>query len=398
MRLLYIAPFLNVPPRTGAEIRAFHLVKGLAQNHLVSLITYATDESIALREWASEHLQYFVTLTPNPWHVTSKRWTAVLNRILAFPPESFSHFGGKQLASAIEDLCARTKPDVIIFDTLMTGQIVLQQHSKIPAVISLYDIASSYAWQRFVDLRWRPYKLVYAIEWLKTWLYERAILRAFEIIAVVSQRDAQFVRKMNSKARILLVPNGVDSRAVIARSPGRDILLVGNFDYAPNVEGLWHFYRNILPLLRTRLDNFRFLVVGRNPPTDFVCAVQGDASIEIAANVPDVRPYYARARLCIAPLLHGAGTRLKILEAASMRVPVVSTSIGCEGLEMVDGETLLIADGADSFANAIVRVFNDTELADRLANQARQLVEARYDWEIITRAFKTELEQIGRSS
>jgi glycosyltransferase involved in cell wall biosynthesis len=136
-------------------------------------------------------------------------------------------------------------------------------------------------------------------------------------------------------------------------------------------------------------------VVGHHIPTRLYEIAKHDSTIRVAGDVPDVRPFYAQAKLCIVPLLTGEGTRLKILEAFAMGVPVVSTSIGCEGLNVKDGETLLVADTPDAFAESVLRLFRNRMLALTLTKNARALTEAQYDWKIIVSNFQAELMQLA---
>ncbi|MBI5303618.1 MAG: glycosyltransferase [Chloroflexi bacterium] len=396
MRIVYVAPFLGVPPDNGGAIRAYNLVRYLAQSHQVTVVTWASDQQEALSVWASKYLDRLIILPSLRRDSSSQDRATTLRRMLAFPSESFRHFPSKLLVSAVEQEFQReTQPDIIIFDTLYTGQAIRLRRWLVPTILSLYDVESNYSHQMYAKSGWRPYKFVYGLEWLKTWLYERQIVRSFQTIAVVSPQDAVAIQKMHPAAQVLYVPNGVDThiRVPLSEMCGDAILFVGNFDYAPNVEGLWYFYEEIWQKIRAHVDA-RFLLVGRNPPRQFFEISQSDPSVEIAANVPDVRPYYAQARVCVVPLQSGEGTRLKILEAFNLGIPVVSTSIGCEGLDVVDGESLMIANDSDTFARNVIGLFQNRTQAEAMVAKARMLVENRYDWNTIGCNYQAELERL----
>lgn len=397
MNLVYIAPFLRLPSDSGGAIRAFNLIRCLARHHSVSVITYESDEANEFPQWSRTHLSHLTLLQTKPWSMSSQGHTATLRRLGSFPPESFQHYPPAPLIYAIDrEFEQRHKPDLLIFDTLMTGRALSKKRWPAPAVLSLYDIASDYQWRIFTSLSVRPYKIVYGIEWLKTLYYETRIVRSFRLIVTVSPKDTTVIRRMHSAARVIYMPNGVDTRALspIENRLGNAILFVGNWAYAPNADGLWHFYEDIWPRIRSQL-NVQFLVVGRHPPARFIEVIQQDPSVRLVADVPDVRPYYAQARVSVVPLLSGGGTRLKILEAFALGVPVVSTTKGCEGLDVKDGETLIVADDPVAFADAVVSLFRDKNQSNALARNARALVESRYDWENIARDFQAELEQLA---
>ncbi|MCL4486518.1 MAG: glycosyltransferase family 4 protein [Chloroflexi bacterium] len=398
MNIVYVAPFLRVPPDSGGAIRAFNLINCLSRRHNVSVVTYETPEKNELPKWSSTHLASLTMLPAATRSASSRGRAATLRRMAAFPPESFQHYPLSQLICAVDEQFERQpKPDWIIFDTLLTGHVMLKKRWPVPTVLSLYDVASDFYRRIFASTNWRPYKLVHGVEWLKFRWYEARIVRTFKLVVTVSRNDSAAIKRMHHGARVICVPNGVDTGALTpAGSPrGNGVLFIGNWIYAPNADGLWHFYENIWPRIRSRLDA-QFLVVGRHPPASFAKAVRQDSSVRIAADVPDVRPYYAQARVSVVPLLNGEGTRLKILEAFALGVPVVSTTVGCEGLDVTNGETLIVADDPQRFAEAVVDLFHDPSRSKAVAGNARALAESRYDWEVVTRDLQAELSSLSR--
>jgi glycosyltransferase involved in cell wall biosynthesis len=225
---------------------------------------------------------------------------------------------------------------------------------------------------------------------------ERELLRACDVHTVVSEREKQKLQAIVPDASIHVVENGVDTaffsdaRIDLAHqqssladgelgSVKRDRLVyAGSMDYHANIDAVRWFARDIWPALRERQPNLRFTIVGRNPSPEVIALKSTD--IDVTGTVPDVRPYYREAIAVVVPLRAGSGTRLKILEAMAAGVPVVSTTLGAEGLEARPGCELLIADAPSEMADAIVAVIQPAELRAKLIAAGRALVERRYDW------------------
>jgi len=181
-----------------------------------------------------------------------------------------------------------------------------------------------------------------------------------------------------------VIPNGVDIQKyqpLPAENASPVLLFIGNMGYPPCVDAVLYFCREIFPRIRSVLSAAELWIVGRDPRPE-VLQLNGDG-VHVTGRVDDVIPYYQQSAVCVVPLRAGGGTRLKILEAMALGRPVVSTTIGCEGLDVVDGEHLLIADNPKQFAEKTVRLLTDRQLYQHISTNGRQLVEARYDWDKI---------------
>ena len=181
-----------------------------------------------------------------------------------------------------------------------------------------------------------------------------------------------------------VVPNGVDTQAyqpLPTNGSSSALLFIGTMGYAPCADAAQFMAVEILPRIRRAVPDAQLWLVGADPPPA-IARLQSEA-VHVTGMVSDVVPYYRRCAAAVVPLRAGGGTRLKILEAMALNRPVVSTTIGSEGLDVVDGEHILNADGADAFAQQVVRALHDRSLAERLARNARELVVAHYDWDTI---------------
>jgi glycosyltransferase involved in cell wall biosynthesis len=204
----------------------------------------------------------------------------------------------------------------------------------------------------------------------------------FDRCLVVSEIEAQRLRAVAAGSAVSLVPNGVDTaalRPLPEAAAGKRLIFVGHLRYPPNLDAVRFLARHILPALRSRIPEARLTVVGEGTPRA-LREFAGRDDIELVGRASSPIPYYGNAHIAVVPLRAGGGTRLKILEAMALGRPVVSTSLGCEGLAVEDGKHLLIANDAEAFAAAVARLLTDRALAARLTQQARALVERDYDW------------------
>jgi glycosyltransferase involved in cell wall biosynthesis len=218
--------------------------------------------------------------------------------------------------------------------------------------------------------------------------YERRVLSQSDLLWACSQDDLDKYRDLGVRPRNTgLVPNGVDTTHVgFIQSPpmGKTILFVGNLSYKPNVDGVLWFFKEVWPVIQRRVPDVQWQLVGSWPEPE-ILRLAGNG-INVAANAPSLRPFLESSAVAICPLLSGSGTRLKILEAFSAGVPMVSTRIGAEGLEVKDGVHLFLKDTAEEFASAVCQLLDSFEDRESLRCRARKLVEEKYDWEVISKA------------
>jgi glycosyltransferase involved in cell wall biosynthesis len=205
---------------------------------------------------------------------------------------------------------------------------------------------------------------------------------------VMSRYDAMLLKGQGVNATIDVVPNGVDCNRIGYGPPtgqGSCVLFVASLDSDANHDGAIYFLREILPLISLHTPEVIARIVGRNPRSELLNSGDG-RHVFVHANVDDVLTYYRNADVIVVPLRSGGGTRLKILEAMAAGVPVVSTSIGAEGLDIVSGENILLADTPVDFAARVVELLSNVEMARTISLSARNLVESIYDWRRIAAA------------
>ena len=229
--------------------------------------------------------------------------------------------------------------------------------------------------------------------------YEVRVCRQFQAVVTVSEHDRRILAYHSRRDHIVAVPNGVDAQYFrpLSKIPSNqaEILFAGSLFWWPNVDAVQHFCTAIFPLIRQDCADTRLSIVGQGAPPsiEWLGALPG---VTMVGRVEDLRPYYARAAICVVPLRSGSGTRLRILEAMAMAKPVVSTTIGSEGLAAKDGVHLLTADTPEDFARQVVALLRNPSLRRTLGRSARALVEDQYQWSNIVPKLEEVYMRVGQ--
>ena len=381
MNLLVISP--SLPRRSsGFNTRSYYLLKALASKHRVSLVALVDRAELE----ASDHLSLLESLAqPVQVIVRSKSRLKRLQQLVDVARGKsymLALHTSHRVQNAIEQLFADHHYDAILFESVfMAGyhfpedvKVVIDQHN-IEHELLFRSFQQGTAWLR----RW--------YNWLQGMLLKPIEIRRCQqsdLVLVTSERERISLKGMLRKEQIEVVPNGVDIEHFHGDDteqevPGR-IIFTGAMDYYPNVNAALFFAAQCWPLIRKCLPEATWQIVGRNPLPE-VWKLAKLPGVTVTGSVPDVRPYLSSAEVAVAPLLIGAGTRLKILEAMAMRKAVVSTSIGCEGISVVSGTHLIVEDQPQEFALAVVKLLTSPGQRAAFGIAGRRLVEAEYSWE-----------------
>jgi len=299
----------------------------------------------------------------------------------------------KEMAAIIKKEVGAEKYDIVHFDHLDATIYIHECREN-----KLYLDEHNYETQLLRSLR-ESQKSLFIRFYLNNQIkkiesFEAAILKKVDAIGVVSNHDGEMMSKYVPPVKINLIPNGVDTAFFrIEKNPEPlHIISIGSLDWQPNVEGLIWFLKEVWPLVVPELPEAQLTIVGRNP--DRKLYRFADDSVSIAASVPDIREYAKRASLFIVPLFAGGGTRLKVLEAMAMGIPIVSTSIGAQGINYTDGVNVCIADDAKMFYEKVIYMLKEKEIAEAIASSARELVTSTYSWDSIGKKLEYVYEKI----
>jgi polysaccharide biosynthesis protein PslH len=379
-RVLVVTPGLPSATGSGFDKRVFHLLRYLAREHHVTVACMGPIEG----NEASQELSGLVDRVhaiPSPPQGGWRKRAAQVSSVATGRSFEWArlHTHGAQLA--LDRLLQGEVFDIVQVESAQMGgftlsgnaAVVLDEHNIEYELIDRMSRGES-SWPRRLYCRQESAKLRAA---------EIALWRRVDACAVTSSRDQETIDREAPSTLTSVVPNGVDldefPATADAADGGRRILFTGTMNYRPNRDAALYFVRDILPRIHRRFPDASLTICGQSPPPEV--AALACEQVMVTGRVPDVQPYLADATVVVAPLRVGAGTRLKILEAMAMSRPVVTSTIGCEGIDVSGGSHVLIADAPDEFADAVCHLLAEPALRQRLGREGRRLVEGRYGWE-----------------
>lgn len=381
MNILMVSPYIP-SPTSGNRSRSYYLLKMLARQHTVSLlaiddgVTPEVPQSLApLEDFASTiEIVPFVAAYP-------KRVRQLIN-ILIWKSTYLSQHIVKDVQHALDTMLARQRYDAIIFECALASDYRLPPQLKL--ILDQHNIEYEVLYRTYLHEKASLRKWY---NWRESILVKRAEIRLCkraDALVMTSERELVAMKKVLPQNFIEVVPNGVDIDYFNGEGAGQErddsIIFTGSMEYYPNIEAVLFFARKCWPLIREAVPGATWQIVGKNPRPD-VQRLARLPGVTVTGSVADVRPYFDQAAVSIVPLLVGGGTRLKILEAMAMRKPIVSTSLGCEGLAVEPGKHLLIADEPEVFAQNVIELLKNPEKRRALGVAGRALVEAEYSWE-----------------
>jgi glycosyltransferase involved in cell wall biosynthesis len=312
----------------------------------------------------------------------------LLRYALAGTPLELKFRHSEELVHKIQRLASAVRFDIVqIHHSEMALYLeALPRELDCKSVLMLHNIAF-HQFDRIFRVERRPLRKMRALmHSLSMRRWEPRYAERFDRCIAVSEVDRQRLTAANPHVQVDVIPTGVDTqrfRPLPRRGKTPALLFIGKMSYAPCVDAVLYFCREILPLIRRAIGDVEMWVVGTDPPPEV--RRLADDRVHVTGRVPDAVPYYRRSTVCVVPLRAGGGTRLKIFEAMALGRPLVSTTLGCEGLDVIDGEHLLIADRPDHFAEQTVRLLADRALYQRIVASARRLVVDHYDWDVVAK-------------
>jgi len=386
MKILFITPYLASPPQCGAQRRLEGLIRGLGVRHEVWLLSFATPNPIEHSATQAYCRQMFTVqhdvLKPG---ASRKRMLQLRSLASRYSFEQLL-YQDDRLQVRLNQLIRENPFDVVQVEFAQMGSYNLPRYQGRNPVFVLdehnieYDIVRRTAHADGGVLR----KAYSAANWRKVRNEELAAWRRFDGVALTSKRDEELLLEDVPSARTAVIPNAVDLETFTPNDTPVEpatLLFFGALDYHPNLEGMEYFLDEIMPGIQRRMPQVKLWVVGRNPPSTIL--TRQSEFIEFTGYVDDPRTYLDRASVVVVPLRIGGGTRFKIVEAMAKGKPIVSTSIGAEGLDAEHEKHLLLADTPEAFVESVCRLLEQPEFANTLGKAGRQFAEAHFGWEAV---------------
>lgn len=375
-RALYVSVAPLVPPKLGPTRRDYHIAEQLSRFCDLSVVTTGPPEAAAaMQTLFGARLHRIVCVPPHRSRgakVAVKVWRTASGRCDFLPVLE------PALRSAVADLTRRDPYDAIVLSSLLLRGLPLP--SDVPIVADAHNVEFDVHRRTAQSKAALTRRLYAACQGIITKREERRCAEAVDLVLTTSERDRQLFERELGLRRIAVIPNGVDPAefSPSASPSGTAIVFTGLMSYYPNQHGIRWFLDAVFPRVLHHVPDARVVVAGAAPPRWLVS--RRSRRIEVTGELHDLRPLIGSAGVVIAPLLIGGGTRVKILEAQAMGRPVVSTSVGAEGLEQRDGETILIGDDPGAFASHVVCLLTNVTTGAALARNGREHVVRHYDW------------------
>jgi glycosyltransferase involved in cell wall biosynthesis len=402
-RVLVLAQSLPYPPQCGVASRTFNVLKQLQEGYDVDLVAFSRvshQRDRVARDAAWRALQAALTRVAEPTpipneHSAFRKLCDHARSLVSGRAYTHYEYASRSFAQRLRAALRAGRPDLVHLDSLDVHRWLPELPRQVPIACTHHDIDPDLLRQRARRLNpvLRRYLLLQAdrLERLT-----RALCPRFALNVMMSDVDARRLQTLAPGAPTVVVPNGTDTDFFQPSGqtpvPGR-IVFVGPTYSHPNRDAVDFLLREIWPRIRAADRGASLQLIGGNAPADRA-RYRAEPGVTVLGQVPDIRPLLVEASCCVVPIRIGGGTRLKILDAWAMGKAVISTAIGCEGLEGVDGANILIRDRPDAMAEAVVQVLHDSRLRARLEDTGRRTATATYDWAVVGQQLRAAYDEL----
>ena len=397
MRILWVKMGGLWPATTGGRVRSLNTIAELARRHQVTVITthgHGDDP-----EGLTQQLAHCERVISIPYAVPKRGSrefiSAVARSWFSHYPVDLWKWRVGEVQRAVRDAIAGAEVDLCVADFLFAA-VNVPMDGRVPVLLFEHNV-EYLIWKRLADLEQSPWKrALFEMEWRKLRACEMEACRTADLTLAVSDDDRDRLAELRPGIRAVSIQTGVNTRyfapAGSPQIPNR-LVFSGSMDWHPNEDAVCYFVETILPRIRAEVPDTSFTIIGRNPG-ERVRALTADPGVHVTGTIDDVRPAIDEASVYVVPLRAGSGTRIKIFEALAMAKPVVSTTVGAEGLSLESGRHFLAADTPHDFAHAVVRLLRDPAKRLALGDAGRALVEANYSWSTVARQFEARCEEV----
>jgi sugar transferase (PEP-CTERM/EpsH1 system associated) len=408
-KVLLLTPQFPYPPHQGTTMRNYNLIAELAQRHDVHLLSFGgSDQGV---DTPLHRLCDSVQVVPAPRRRSVRQRLGGL--LFSRLPDMAQRLPSAQFRSLLDAALEREDPDVVQVEGIELAEYLFQVAAhrgaeKRPLLVFDDHNAEYVLQQRAFETdarsgeprRWAGAAYSF-IQWRRLRTYERRACNVADQVVAVSETDSEALQELTPGLAPSVVPNGVDmslytepisphggfrvtANGASPGSPdlGSDLVFTGKMDFRPNVDAVLWFAHHVLPQVRQEVPSARFWVVGRGSHSR-LAPLADNPAVTVTGWVEDIRPYIAGATVYVIPLRIGGGTRLKVLEAMAMEKAIVSTSVGCEGFDLIPGQELVMADTPAEFASQVLALLNDAPRRQELGRAARAFAGSKYDWRLI---------------
>ena len=385
MKILFVPKELPHGKVIGGPIIVYNRIKYLSRRHRIGLASFIREEDRQYLGTLEPYLSELELMAyPPPRNIFQRMGEFFVSEV----PPYMCNTKSSEMRDTVARMTQRSNYDVVIAEYSVMGQYLYSNPGLNPRTKRIISCHECYtiARKKVLDLYgiFSIRGLEAVLELYRLEMYEFAMYQDVDKIITLTPQEREGLLRYAPDLAVDVVPHGVDTEKFAPVSPEEQetsVAFLGNYPHDPNRDAVMHFIQDIWPYLKKALPGIKFYVIGRDPTPDILAAANGDRDIVVTGTVEDVRDYLGKAKVFVAPVRLGKGFRGKILEAMAMAIPVVTTSLGAEGIPAEDVNSIVIANDPKTFFDRVVRLFKDDELYERLSQNSRQLVEKRFSWE-----------------
>jgi len=389
MNVLVIRGRPPYPLDYGASIRTYNLLKQLSEKHEITLLTYSdSDTDIENAVFLKEFCKDVIMVPRNYKKSKINIMLRVGKNCFEKYPYSVAIAQTNLMVREIQKLLNVESFDLVHADTLHISSNLINLQTP-PRILTQHNIENVILKRVFEVQTNVVSRVFWRSQWNRLYKFEQKASRLFNRIITVSDNDKLNQEKLSPGIPVDVVPNGVDID-YFERDNKLDIVpeglvFTGALDWHPNDDGLIYFLSEIFPIILAEKPNLRFTIVGKQPSAGLKSLCAKFKNVILTGRVPDVRPFIHESEIYVVPLRVGGGTRLKIMEALAAEIPIVSTSVGCEGIDVENNKDILVADKPEDFAAQVLRLINNPDQKNKLTIEGKKTVTSKYDWGIIAK-------------
>lgn len=379
LNILFLLPRYPFPLIGGDRVKPYYIIKYLAKNHNVTLVTFFQGKKF------TESLKNSVLKLGVDLHVLPLKpmnaGISSLPRLISKKPLEILYYEQKQFRDEVNKLLEDKNFDLAFAFFMRTAEYI--KDVDVPSILMAEDCRTEYQKRSFKGSKNLKQKLVRFWEWKKLARYEPEIVEYFDAVTLVSQEDIELMRNLNPKANYKLLSNGVDTEKFIPDEKviRESLLFTGKMDVWANELMINRIVNEILPIVKQQFPKIKLILAGANPSKS-IKKFEGD-DVEIYSNVPEIVSFLQKAAVYVHPHYGGSGIQNKLLEAMSSGCPVVTTTTGNQGIYARNGEEILIADSSEEIAQKVIELLKNKELANKISKNARNHIVKSHSWEAI---------------
>ena len=396
-KLLVLSPYFPYPLDEGGHIRTFNIIQALSKEFEIYLFSFLVEQrAVEISELMKYCKDYSAINVPTHKKDILHKLMRNGRRILLLKNPSADTFFFKEAKRGLSDYINTIKPDIAIIEhSWLAGYAAMLKAAGIKVILDAHNVESN-LWKQFYQNSAMKEKIPYYFFWKSMILNEKRFMRHFCLIISTSGLDVEKIKYIAPQVPKEVIPNGIDLDRYRANEPEEQnsIGFIGLMRYPPNVQAVLYFLKIIFPLVKQAIPDVKFFIAGKDPSEE-ILKLSDNKNVFVTGYVPDAIKFMSKCSIMITPLLQGSGTRTKILEAMSLKKPVVSTSKGAEGLMVENGRDISIEDNPEAFAKAVISLLKNRDLRKSRGEEAYKTVVSNYSWASIGNKLISAIKEVA---